>query len=90
MTKQGFLFEIGESSGDKKKRLAWGKSATLGRCPCGFEGAVYRCEYCKRTFCEDCGSKNKVLCENCLMFYDTQDNTPLPPNPDGLSESSDL
>ena len=86
MSDQRDLFDVSGGREAKERRLRREKSSHVGVCACGFQGEAWSCEYCKKDFCEDCGSKTKHLCENCEMFYATQKEEKLPPNPDGLSE----
>lgn len=63
---QGFLFDLGPPRG----RVHRGNSSTLGLCElCGVEDEVWECGYCRLLYCSECGSKNKGLCERCLLFY---------------------
>ena len=77
--KQGSLFSLGESEESKSRKRISARNSFMGLCEmCSYQGEVWRCEYCGRTFCEDCGGKRKCLCELCQMFYDARPSVALP------------
>jgi len=65
---QGMLFR-GIDGGDMPPASLTGPR--IGLCElCGeVDERIQTCKYCRKDFCEDCGSGRKKLCERCRDFF---------------------